>query len=212
MYNSPTHSSYTRRALQPGEQQEEATNDIAAAPGDDSLITRTLAGDHTAFETLVERYKRPVYRLALRLLANPADAEDAAQEAFVRSYVRLSSYKQGTNFKAWLLAITAHWCIDQRRRRKTISIEAIQAEGMILTHGEEPEARFLKVEWQREVRSRLTALPEHYRQVLVLRYWHGLSYAEVGRALDEPTSTVRMRLFRAHRRLAREGGEVGHGA
>jgi RNA polymerase sigma-70 factor (ECF subfamily) len=203
VYNGPTpslsaHRTTSRRGQRPTTPAE------LSPPEDDLLVARTLAGEHAAFGTLVERYKRPVYHLALRLLGNTVDAEDAAQEAFVRAYVRLASYQQGSNFKAWLLAITAHWCIDQQRRRKTLSLDVVAADESALVTGDEPESDFLRAERQSEVQSRLAMLPEHYRQVLVLRYWEGLSYAEVGRTLGQPTSTVRMRLFRAHRRMGRE--------
>ena len=205
MYNRPTTSPDARQAMS-GRDERGATTSEVTFPEDDSLVARTLAGERAAFGTLVERYKRPVYHLALRLLGNPVDAEDAAQEAFVRAYVRLASYQQGSNFKAWLLAITAHWCIDQQRRRKPLSLDVVAADEPALATGDEPESDFLRAERQSEVRSRLAGLPEHYRQVLVLRYWEGLSYAEVGRTLGQPTSTVRMRLFRAHRRMAQERG------
>jgi RNA polymerase sigma-70 factor (ECF subfamily) len=205
VYNGPTPSLDTHRPTSRRGQQQVPT-DEAALLEDDLLVARTLAGERAAFGTLVERYKRPVYHLALRLLGNPVDAEDAAQEAFVRAYVRLASYQQGSNFKAWLLAITAHWCIDQQRRRKPLSLDAVAADEPALATADEPESQFLSVERQSEVQSRLANLPEHYRQVLVLRYWEDLSYAEVGRTLGQPTSTVRMRLFRAHRRMAQERG------
>ena len=91
---------------------------------DDQLVLKIMAGDTAAFVTLVERYKRPVYSLAYRLLGNPTDAEDAAQETFVRAYTRLSSYQLGSKFGSWLLSITSHWCIDFLRRRRAISFDA----------------------------------------------------------------------------------------
>ena len=156
---------------------------------------------------LVERYKRPVYTLAYRLLGNPSDAEDAAQETFVRAYTRLASYQPGSRFGSWLLSITSHWCIDFLRRRRAISLEAagIVAGEPIGPAGAEdhPEAVALQSERQREVRQWLASLPEPYRSVLVLRYWHDLSYAEISQTTGLPVSTIRMRLFRARQLLGK---------
>ncbi len=165
---------------------------------DDQLVAQTLAGDKAAFATLVERYKQAVYTLAKRLLRHPTDAEDAAQETFIRAYVRLSSYRTGSNFRAWLLSITAHWCIDQLRRHQTVALDLTQP---LIAEDDSPETQAVRAERRREVRQQLATLPERYRGVLELRYWQDLSYVEVSEILAKPTSTVRMRLFRAHRML-----------
>ena len=167
-------------------------------PPDDQLVAQALGGDKAAFAALVERYKQPVYGLAKRLLRHPSDAEDATQETFIRAYVRLASYRIGSNFRAWLLSIAAHWCIDQLRRRRTVALDLTQP---LVAGDDSPEVQALRAERRREVRQQLATLPEHYRGVIELRYWQGLSYAEVSEVLAEPTSTVRMRLFRAHRLL-----------
>lgn len=165
---------------------------------DDQLVAQTLAGDKAAFATLVERYKQPVYTLAKRLLRHPTDAEDAAQGAPIRAYVRLSSYRTGSNFRAWLLSITAHWCIDQLRRHQTVALESHPA-----AHrggrqpGDTSPARRAPPRGAPATRHPAGPLS----RVIELRYWRGLSYAEVSDTLAEPTSTVRMRLFRAHRLL-----------
>ena len=169
---------------------------LSAAQSDEQLVARALDGDKAAFTALVERYRQPVHALAKRMLHQPADAEDAAQETFVRAYVRLASFRPGSNFRAWLLAITAHWCIDQLRRHQPASLDAYPS---LDTRDDSPEVQALRAERRREVRRQIAALPEHYRRVLELRYWQDLTYAEVGDALAEPPSTVRMRLFRAHR-------------
>ena len=171
---------------------------------DDCLVARALDGDKAAFTVLVERYQQPVHALARRLLRQPTDAEDATQETFVRAYVRLSSFRAGSNFRAWLLAIAAHWCIDQLRRHQPIPIDIFQT---LVEKSDGPEALALRAERRREVRHQLASLPENYRRVIELRYWQELSYAEVGATIDEPPSTVRMRLFRAHRLMRAALGE-----
>ena len=95
---------------------------------DDDLVRRVCAGATTAFALLAARYQRPVDTLAYRLLGNRADAEDAAQETFVRAYTRQGSDQPSARFGAWLLAITSHWCIDHlHRRRRTVSLERVWA-------------------------------------------------------------------------------------
>lgn len=174
---------------------------------DDELALRGAAGDGAAFVQLVERYKRPVYALAYRILGNSADAEDAAQETFVRAYTRLGTYQPGGRFGSWLLAITSHWCIDHLRRRRSVSLDSNSAVYSFLDSGELPETLALRAERQDEVRQWLLGLPEAYRLVLILRYWHDLSYAEISAATGLPVSTVRMRLFRARQLLMRQRGE-----
>jgi len=167
-------------------------------PTDDQLVAWALVGDKAAFATLAERHKQAVYALAKRLLRHPSDAEDAAQETLLRAYTRLASYRIGSNFRAWLLAITAHWCIDQLRRRQTVALDPTQP---LVADDDSPEVQAIRAERRREVCQQLATLPERYRGVIELRYWQELSYAEVGAVLAKPNSTVRMRLFRAHRLL-----------
>src|SRR5712692_5473983 len=87
-----------------------------------SLIAAARQGDHAAYGELVERYQAAVYRLALRILQRPADAEDATQEAFVRAYVHLDSYNSRFRFYTWLAAITSHYCYRLLRQRRTIPL------------------------------------------------------------------------------------------
>ena len=82
------------------------------------LVARAQQGDHTAFAQLVEQYQRPVYNLAYRMLGNAQDAEDAAQETFLRVYKQFKRYDRRQKFATWLLAIAAHYCIDRLRRRR----------------------------------------------------------------------------------------------
>src|SRR5437762_9854508 len=118
---------------------------------DDTLVARALAGDEAAFASLAERYKRPVYNLAYRMLGNRADAEDAAQETFVRAYTRLSSYLPGGKFASWLLAITSHWCVDSLRRRRTVSLDAVQASLGWPSGADYPEELAVRAEGRVEV-------------------------------------------------------------
>src|SRR5690349_19665381 len=172
---------------------------------DDELIAEVRVGDQEAFAVLVDRYKRPVYNLAYRLLGNPNDAEDAAQETFVRAYTRLATYEPDGRFGAWLSAICSHWCIDtmraRRRRVQTVALGKVTESDRFISQVDGPEEVALMADSRDEVQRWLDALPPQYRTVLSLRYFQDLSYAEIADVLDEPVSTVRMRLFRARAML-----------
>jgi RNA polymerase sigma-70 factor (ECF subfamily) len=178
---------------------------------DDVLVTRAVAGDTAAFAVLVERYRRQVYALALRHLGDATEADDAAQETFVRAYVNLASYRPGTKFASWLLAITVHWCVDQRRRQACRARYAAPPERHDGREADRPDAAdgpetlALAAERRRAVGAWVGTLPADQRQVLHLYYSQQLSYVEIAAALGQPISTIRMRLHRARQRLARAG-------
>ena len=172
---------------------------------DDQLVTLVQEGDQAAFAILVERHQRMVYTLAYRMLGSAADAEDAAQETFVRAYTRLATYQPGGKFGAWLAAICSHWCLDllrlRRRRVQTVALGKVPESDRFIAVGNEPEERALARDAADDVGRWLDALSPSYRAVLVLRYMHDLSYNEIADALGEPVPAVRMRLFRARRQL-----------
>jgi RNA polymerase sigma-70 factor (ECF subfamily) len=176
------------------------------------LIAAALNGDHPAYAELVERYQAAIHRLALRILRSPADAEDAAQEAFVRAYVHLDTYNPRFRFYTWLAAITSHYCFRVLRQRRTFNLPL---DGLELTAGfveQSPEVSVLVRERNGEIQALLAALPDRSRTLLVLRHWHSLSYEELAAATDQSLSAVKSQLHRARRQLARllsEEGQIG---
>lgn len=185
----------------------------ARAPQDDAelaLVERAIAGDERAFAELVSRYQTAVYNLAYRMLGDAGEAEDAAQEVFLRMYRRLGTYDAEHRFSTWVLSIASHYCIDLLRRKRLwlVPLENIQNWMRARTRG--PEALAIMQEQQDAVRSLLAKLPEHYRLVLLLRYWHDLGYQEIAEIVDLPVSTIKARLHRARNALAALiGGEGG---
>lgn len=179
---------------------------LPLSPSDDELVSRVRGGDHEAFAVLVERHKRSVYNLGYRLLGNSQDADDAAQETFMRAYTRLATYAPDGRFGAWLSAICSHWCIDTMRARgrrvQTVALGKVPESDRFISQLEGPEEWALIRASQDEVQGWLNALPPRYRTVLALRYFQDLSYNEIAEVLGEPVSTVRMRLFRARNLLA----------
>lgn len=180
---------------------------ISVDDSDDVFVMRVLAGDANAFVALIDRYKRAVYSLAYRLLSNATDAEDAAQETFVRAYTRLNTYQPGSRFGSWLLSITSHWCIDFLRRRRAVSLDEMEKSPIADSISDHPEVLAIQSERRDEVQRWMNALPAPYRTVLILRYWHDLSYSEISERIGLPVSTIRMRLFRARQLLAKERAE-----
>jgi RNA polymerase sigma-70 factor (ECF subfamily) len=174
----------------------------------DSLwVQRTLAGDPQAFGELVQRYERDVFNLAYRMLNDRGEAEDAAQEAFLRAYANLDRYDVTRPFKTWVLSITSNHCIDRLRRRRLtwLSLEEPLPPHPALTSDiPGPEEATLTNERNMLVQDLLAELNPEYRLAVVLRYWYELSYAEIAEMLDTTESAIKSRLFRARQLLANQ--------
>jgi RNA polymerase sigma-70 factor, ECF subfamily len=167
-------------------------------------IARAQNGDGEAFGKLVEAFQVPVFNLCYRMLGDPEEAEDAAQETFLRAYKATYRYDQQRPFSTWLMSIAAHFCIDQirRRRMKEIPLEALPA--LELSDPQpSPESMARIHEEQRLILGLLEKLPPVERAVLILYYWNDFSYEEIGESLDLSLSAVKSRIYRAKRELAR---------
>jgi RNA polymerase sigma-70 factor (ECF subfamily) len=166
-------------------------------------IKRALAGDQEAFACLVEAYQTAVYNLAYRMLGNAAEAEDAAQETFLKAYTRLNTYDSERKFSSWLLAIASHHCVDRLRQRRLgwLSLDELPP-WRWLSGSSRPEEVVIRSEERDEVRQLLDQLPPHYRAAVVLHYWHDLSYQEIAEAMETTESAVKSTLYRARRMLA----------
>ena len=184
------------------------------------------AGDQSAFGRLVIAYQTPVYNLAYRMLGNAAEAEEAAQETFLRAYTHLRSYDPQRPFRSWLLSIASHYCIDRLRRRRItwlpLEDEIAAPDGSTessdrvtevwLTGGSpNPEAVVAQREREEHVQQLLAALSPTDRAAITLRYWYDYSYQEIAETLDLTVSAVKSRLHRARRALAWTlEGELGY--
>lgn len=181
------------------------TGAMTEAMSDAALVELVLNGDQDVFSVLVERYKDAVQNLAYRMLGNITEAEDVTQEAFVRAYTQLASYKTTHKFSTWLLSIASHLAIDQLRRRRFLALplEDVPFLEWIADAAISPEQSALQGEQQDEVQKYLQKLPSKYRAVIVLRYWHDFSYDEIAAALNLTPPLVKARLHRARELLAR---------
>ena len=172
---------------------------------DRELVERVLAGDDEAFVGLVERYERDAYNLAYRMLGNVGEAEDAAQEAFLRAYTHLARYDLERSFKTWLLSITSNHCIDRLRKRrlKWLPIdESMPPHPALVSKETGPEESLVAGEREAQVKALLEGLAPDYRAAVVLRYWYDMSYAEIAETLETTESAIKSRLFRARQMLA----------
>lgn len=178
---------------------------IVESMSDTALVELVLSGDQDVFAMLVERYKDAVQNLAYRMLGNTTEAEDVTQEAFVRAYTQLATYKAAHKFSTWLLSIASHLAIDQLRRRRFLALplEDVPFLEWIVDVGTGPEQSALQGEQQDEIQSYLQRLPGKYRAVIVLRYWYDFSYEEIAQTLNLTPPLVKARLHRARELLAR---------
>ena len=181
------------------------TGVVVDGMSDAGLVELVLRGDQNVFAVLVERYKDAVQNLAYRMLGNATEAEDVTQEAFVRAYTQLATYKPAHKFSTWLLSIASHLSIDQLRRRRFLALplEDVPFLEWIVDAGVSPEQSALRGEQHDEVQTYLQRLPGKYRAVIVLRYWHDFSYDEIANALNLTPALVKARLHRARELLAR---------
>jgi RNA polymerase sigma-70 factor (ECF subfamily) len=174
---------------------------LTSADQDRLSVRAALAGDQTAFADLMTRYQTAVYNMAYRMLGDPTEAEDAAQEVFVRAWNQLRTFQQDKRFSTWLLSIASHHSIDLLRRRKP-SAPLDDVALYVPSDDPTPDDLALQGEQRVMVQRLLQSLPEKYRAVTVLRYYNDLSYDEIAQATGLTESAVKTQLHRARRMLA----------
>lgn len=169
------------------------------------LIQRVRKGDSQAFTIIVQNYQTAVYNLCYRMLGNPGDAEDAAQETFLRAYRAIHRYDPNRKFSTWILSIATNYSIDQLRKRRlfTLSLDAIPYLD-VRDQSVGPEGALVVGERQQKVQILLNTLKPKDRAAVVMRYWYDYSYDEIGEMLNLTNDAVKSRLHRARRALALE--------
>ena len=204
----PTFRVYSQRVARTGKVEEMTQAELEAF-----WLEQARNGDKTAFGKLIESYQRPVFNMAYRMLSNPQEAEEAAQEAFIRAYTRLESYNPAHKFSTWMLSITSNYCIDLLRKRRAILLSIDEPlpphPALMSERSKGPEAQAVTTQEEEAVQSLLQTLPEDYREAVVLFYWHDLSYEEIAQMMDTTVSAIKSRLFRARRQLAEAGLAMG---
>ena len=174
-------------------------------------VVRSTSDRRDEFERLAQPHLDEIYNGAFRLTQNPTDAEDLAQEVFIKAYTSFHQFRPGTNFRAWLFKILMNTYINQYRRRNrepaTVSWEDLSRETERTAVedsqrlSEDPEASFFSKVVDTEVSTALDELRPEFREVVLLYDIHGFTYEEIGKMLKIPLGTVRSRLFRGRRLL-----------
>ena len=194
---------------------------MGADVSDLSLVRRVQRGDKGAFDALVLKYQHKLVKLVMRYVRNPAEAEDIAQEAFIKAYRALPQFRGDSAFYTWLYRIAINTAknavvsrdrspIDYNVDRSTDSEESYDMQGR-MKDSETPEGLVLTDEIRSTVNAAIDALPEDLRTAIVLRELEGLSYEEIAAAMACPVGTVRSRIFRAREAIDRRLREVFEG-
>lgn len=193
---------------------------MSADASDLSLVRRVQRGDKGAFDALVLKYQHKVVKLVMRYVRSPAEAEDIAQEAFIKAYRALPQFRGDSAFYTWLYRIainTAKNAVVSRDRSPIdFDLDLQNPDESYDMHGrlkdsETPDALAMTDEIRATVNSAIDALPEDLRTAIVLRELEGLSYEEIAATMDCPVGTVRSRIFRAREAIDRRLREVFEG-
>ena len=175
---------------------------------DQTLVERCRNGDVAAFEPLVEKYRERVWRLAFNYLRDREEAWDVAQDAFIRAWQALPSFRGQSAFYTWLFRIVINVATDRARQRaargRAFGTDPVPEEDwdrVLVEPGGGPDAAAARAEQRERIRRALNALPEHHRAIIMLSDLEGLSYREIAEVLDIPMGTVMSRLHNARKRL-----------
>jgi RNA polymerase sigma-70 factor, ECF subfamily len=169
---------------------------------DDQIIERTLAGETDAFSLLVRRWERPIYGLSLRMLGRDEDARDVCQETFLAAFRNLRKFRGDAKFSSWLYRIALNACHSRLRKQGAMAEQSIDQEDddgrkfEIADGGLEGLPERLQRDQRAEmVRKALYALPAEMRQVIIMKEYEELTFAEIAEILQTPVSTVKSRLY-----------------
>lgn len=193
------------------------TDAAGAQAGEREAILRCQRGEAEAFKLLVERYQRLAYFVALGLVGCHDDAVDVSQEAFIRAFRHIRRFDAGRQFLPWFYQLLRNLCFNHLRARRAQRLLALEEadpqEVEAMAHDYDPEVLVERDERARCVWQAIGRLPDRYREIIVLRHFQQLSYAQMAELLSVPVGTVMSRLYHARRALKRlleqdEGGDL----
>ena len=178
---------------------------------DEELVTAFQGGDVAAFDVLVRRWERKIQGAVYRLLRSEEEAQDVCQEAFLKAFRGLGSFRGQARFSSWLYQIALNLCRDRMRRKKGktwVSLDEV-GETNAIVRGPSVLELVETGDLSRHVASAMAGLPDEQREVIVLKEYEGRTFPEIAEILDVPVSTVKTRLYRGltqlRRRLERQG-------
>lgn len=170
------------------------------------LIVRAQAGERVAFELLVDQHRPTLRAVALRLLRDVEDADDAVQDALLKAFRAIGTFQIGRPILPWLVRITTHCCVDVVRQRRLVT-EPLERYEFFLPDRAEGVGTLAEAEITREaIRRAIEALPHEYRRIVHMRIYRHMDVGEIARELDKPEGTIKCWLFRARALLRRELG------
>ncbi|UCE19424.1 MAG: RNA polymerase sigma factor [Gemmatimonadota bacterium] len=176
--------------------------------GEQRLIEQLKAGETEAFRELVERYKKQAYYVAYDLMGTHEDAEDISQEAFIKVYQSIGSFRGEAQFSTWLYRIVVNLCISEKRKKSSKEMEyygdtipEAAHHAQDIDPSEHPEKALQSQKIQEHIREALDKLPSQQKTVFVLRFYQDLSLKEIGRIMKLSEGTVKSHLFRTLRKL-----------
>jgi RNA polymerase sigma-70 factor, ECF subfamily len=180
------------------------------------IIKNVKKGDQQAFAELVELYKDKVYQISYRMVGNVHEAQDIAQEAFLRAYLNIDSYDTDRKFSTWLFRIVTNLSIDRLRKKKPdfyLDQEIAGTEGLTLSSQiaateDDPEELIITHELQDWIQGEIMKLPAKYRSAIILKYIEDLSLKEISEILDLPIATVKTRIHRGREALRKRLSNV----
>lgn len=175
-------------------------------------IKQIKKGDQDAFAEIVELFKDKIYQLVYRMIGNSHEAEDIAQEAFIRAYININSFDVNRKFSTWLYRIATNLTIDRIRKKKPdyyLDAEVAGTEGLTMYSQVAadialPEEEVETLELQGEIQRQILKLPDKYRSVIVLKYIDELSLIEISEILEIPVGTVKTRIHRGREALRQQ--------
>ena len=177
----------------------------------EELIRRSQRGDTDAFQKLAQSYKSRIFSLALRMLGNPTDAEDAAEESVIKLYYSMKKFRGQSSFSTWVYAVTRNTCLDIIRKnvktRSDIDIEEV--EYFVSSHEGDPHEATERGQKVAFLKKTINSLPEENRKTLILREMDGYSYEEIAELLNISVGTVKSRISRAKERIRTEFEKAG---
>jgi RNA polymerase sigma-70 factor (ECF subfamily) len=178
--------------------------DPASAAAERTLVERCRAGDEGAFQELIDRYKDLVFALIARTVQDRSQAEDLAQEVFLRVHRGLPYFRGEARLSTWIYRIVANVCLQDRSRSKaSVSLDALEAEGARAAAPAVRDRQFGDLELRDRLEKAIARLPANYRLLIAAHYLQGVQYEDLADALELPLGTVKTQLHRAKQQLRR---------
>ncbi len=192
-------------------------NDTDLASADAALVKRVQEGDISAYNLLVIKYQHRVVEIANRYVNNRSDASDVAQEAFIKAYKAINSFRGDSTFYTWLYRITVNcaksFLDSNQKHRYNVDVDAPDFEAQdtqgVLTSHDSPDSILESDELRETILKAFAALPEDLRRAITLREVEGMSYEEIARIMQTPIGTVRSRIFRARQFIEEQMAKLG---